>query len=61
MVLSIDISILQILMALRDNGNMLQNTLIVYHSDNGGWLNGGSVNRPFKGDKGTVYEGILFS
>jgi arylsulfatase A-like enzyme len=60
MVLSIDISILQILLALRDN-DMLQNTLIVYHSDNGGWLNGGSVNRPFKGDKGTVYEGLLVS
>jgi arylsulfatase A-like enzyme len=58
MVLSIDISILQILLALSDN-NMLRDTLIVYHSDNGGWIQGGSVNRPFKGDKGTVYEGLV--
>lgn len=57
MVTSIDISILQILLSLYFNNNMLKNTLIIYHSDNGGWIQGGSINQPFKGEKGTVFEG----
>ena len=57
MVTSIDISVFQVLLSLYFNNNMLKDTLIVYHSDNGGWIQGGSINKPFKGEKGTVFEG----
>jgi hypothetical protein len=61
MVTSVDVSIFQLLLALYDHDNMLKDTLIVYHSDNGGWLQAGSINRPFQGEKGTVFEGKNFS
>ncbi|CAE7746153.1 Arsb, partial [Symbiodinium microadriaticum] len=56
MVASVDMGVLQLLLALAEK-DMLANTLIVYHSDNGGFVDAGSVNEPFRGQKATVFEG----
>jgi arylsulfatase A-like enzyme len=57
MVASLDIDILRLLFALAMNDNMLKNTLIVYHSDNGGFTPAGSNNIPLKSMKGAMYDG----
>jgi arylsulfatase A-like enzyme len=56
MVATLDYSILKIVLALASK-RMLSKTLIVYHSDNGGMLQAGSLNTPYRGQKGTVFEG----
>jgi hypothetical protein len=56
MVASVDMAVLQLLLALEEKG-MLGSTLIVYHSDNGGFVDAGSINKPFRGQKASVFEG----
>ncbi|CAE7360518.1 Arsb, partial [Symbiodinium microadriaticum] len=56
MVASVDMGVLQLLLALAKK-DMLASTLIVYHSDNGGVVGSGSLNRPFRGQKATLFEG----
>lgn len=56
MVESLDQSVGRIVNALRES-NQLDNTLIVFTSDNGGMLNRISDNSPLRGGKGNPYEG----
>ncbi|MFA7494659.1 MAG: sulfatase-like hydrolase/transferase, partial [Proteiniphilum sp.] len=56
MIESLDNSIAKILQALEEE-NKLNNTIIVFMSDNGGMLHGISDNYPLRGGKGTPYEG----
>ena len=62
MVESVDESVEQILAAL-ERLQLTENTLVIFTSDNGGYLNYGenfqniSSNGPLRGQKGTVYEG----
>ncbi len=56
MVESLDESVGKIIEALKEE-NKLDNTLIVFFSDNGGMLAGISNNYPLKGGKGMPYEG----
>lgn len=56
MVASVDLAMLRILLALASKG-MLANTLVVFHSDNGGFNQAGSLNTPFRSQKGSVFEG----
>mmetsp|Transcript_5020 Transcript_5020/g.7670 ORF Transcript_5020/g.7670 Transcript_5020/m.7670 type:complete len:616 (-) Transcript_5020:149-1996(-) len=56
MVASVDIATLRVLLALTAN-RMIGSTLFVYHSDNGGLEQAGSVNAPFRSQKGAVFEG----
>ena len=62
MVESVDDSVEQIVATL-ERLNLLENTLVIFTSDNGGYLNYGekfhniSSNGPLRGQKGTVYEG----
>jgi arylsulfatase A-like enzyme len=53
-----DYGIGQVIEALRENGH-LENTLIVFTSDNGGQLNVGANNGPLRDGKGSMYEGGL--
>jgi arylsulfatase A len=57
----VDWSVGQVLQALRDLG-LEENTLVIFTSDNGGWLargEEGGLNTPFRGGKGGTYEGGL--
>lgn len=56
MVDCMDVAIGRILDALRNRG-MLDNTLILFCSDNGGPINNGSSNGPLREGKGSLYEG----
>jgi arylsulfatase A-like enzyme len=56
MVVSVDLNLLRVLLALYSRG-MLSSTLILFHSDNGGYLQAGSLNIPFRGQKGTSFDG----
>jgi arylsulfatase A-like enzyme len=56
MVADTDFNTLRILFALGMKG-MLPHTMIVYNSDNGGLTLAGSVNGPFRGEKGSLFEG----
>lgn len=56
MIVSVDINVLRVILALYAR-NMLASTLILFHSDNGGYLQAGSLNVPFRGQKGTPFEG----
>lgn len=56
MVLAIDEGIGQLRHALETTGQ-LDNTVILFASDNGGAPSVGAYNYPFKGQKGTLYEG----
>lgn len=58
MMISVDLSVLRLVLALAGKG-MLSSTLIVYHSDNGGYQGAGSVNAPWRGEKGMLYDGGL--
>ncbi|MFO0910944.1 MAG: arylsulfatase [Isosphaeraceae bacterium] len=40
-----------------DREGMRQNTIVLFLSDNGGQLNQGASNDPWRGEKGTVFEG----
>jgi arylsulfatase len=58
-VLEIDWSVGQVVKALKDNG-LLDNTLIIFSSDNGPWLQEGPKGgeaTPLREGKGTAYEG----
>eukprot|EP00602_Paraphysomonas_sp_CaronLab_P011002 CAMPEP_0185020972 /NCGR_PEP_ID=MMETSP1103-20130426/3619_1 /TAXON_ID=36769 /ORGANISM="Paraphysomonas bandaiensis, Strain Caron Lab Isolate" /LENGTH=632 /DNA_ID=CAMNT_0027552207 /DNA_START=125 /DNA_END=2023 /DNA_ORIENTATION=- len=56
MVASIDIAMLRIVLALYMK-DMLSSTLILYFSDNGGLIQAGSNNKPYREGKGSMYEG----
>ena len=56
LVAALDFEILRLLLAL-DSRGMLSSTLILYHSDNGGLLMAGSLNSPFRSEKGSLFEG----
>lgn len=56
MVYAVDRGVGQLVETLKNNGQ-LENTLIVFLSDNGGQLRSGATNRPLKGGKGDSYEG----
>jgi arylsulfatase A-like enzyme len=56
MVASVDVATLQIVLALHLK-DMLSSSLIFYISDNGGFLEAGSSNLPYREGKGSVYEG----
>lgn len=56
MIESLDNSVARILQTLEEE-NKLNNTIIVFMSDNGGMLDGISDNYPLRGGKGTPYEG----
>ncbi|XP_061377612.1 arylsulfatase B-like isoform X1 [Danaus plexippus] len=60
MVTHLDLSVGKVVKALADNG-MLQNTIIIFASDNGaptvGMFNNWGVNLPFRGKKQTPWEG----
>lgn len=46
----------RVLTALEEAG-LMENTIVVYTSDNGGWLPAGACNDPFRGGKCDLYEG----
>jgi arylsulfatase A-like enzyme len=48
----------QVLAALKDAG-LEQNTLVFFTSDNGGQVDAGATVGPYRGTKGTMYEGGL--
>ena len=56
MVASVDLAMLRILLALASK-RMLASTLVVFHSDNGGFEQAGSVNLPFRSQKGALFDG----
>ena len=56
MVYAVDRGIEKITQALKDSGQ-LDNTLIVFFSDNGGKTKAGATNFPLKEGKGSVFEG----
>lgn len=56
MVLSIDIAVLKVVLALVET-DMFKSTLILFHSDNGGLRQAGSVNFPYREGKGSLFEG----
>ncbi len=56
MVSSTDIDVLRILFGLALN-NMLPSTLFLFNSDNGGLTIAGSLNTPYRGQKGATFEG----
>lgn len=56
MTASVDLAMLRMLLALASK-RMLANTLLVFHSDNGGFEQAGSLNIPFRSQKGSVFEG----
>lgn len=56
MIQSLDESVGRIVQVLQEE-NKLDNTLIIFFSDNGAMLDGISDNSPLRGGKGTPYEG----
>jgi len=54
----LDASVGRVLAALRANGQD-KNTIVVFTSDNGGWGPGKATVGPYRGFKGTMYEGGL--
>lgn len=52
----LDEGIGKVLDALEETGQ-LSNTLVIYTSDNGGQMNVGATNGPYRGEKGDIYEG----
>jgi hypothetical protein len=56
MVASVDINILQVLLALSAK-DMLRDTLVLFQSDNGGMIQAGSLNSPYRGGKAELFEG----
>lgn len=60
-VMEVDWSVGQIFKTLKELG-IDDNTLVIFSSDNGGWLargENGGLNTPFRGGKGGTYEGGL--
>ena len=62
MLVEIDVMVERLLLSLEQHG-VLQDTLIIFSSDNGAYRSVGEeskghfANGPFRGDKGTIYEG----
>jgi len=57
MVHRLDINVGRIIRELK-NQNIYKNTVVVFLSDNGGYINNNvSINAPFRGQKGTLFEG----
>jgi arylsulfatase A-like enzyme len=57
MVHRLDVNVGRIIEELKNQG-IFENTVIVFLSDNGGYLNNNvSFNAPFRGQKGTLFEG----
>ena len=56
MVLAMDEAVKHIVESLEEN-RMLNNSIIVFMSDNGGPTNNGADNSPFRGSKGSLMEG----
>ena len=56
MVYAVDRGVKRILQSLKDS-NQLENTLIIFLSDNGGKTTSGATNFPLKEGKGSAYEG----
>ena len=56
MVTAMDDAVGRIIKALEEN-HMLQNTMIVFLSDNGGPIDQGADNYPLRGSKGSLWEG----
>ncbi|MCM8533957.1 MAG: sulfatase-like hydrolase/transferase, partial [Lentisphaeraceae bacterium] len=56
MVKSLDDGVGRVLESLKENG-LDENTLVVFMSDNGGDYKYGGSNRPYRGQKATLYEG----
>ena len=57
MVHRLDVNVGRIVEELKKQ-NLYENTVIVFLSDNGGYLNNNvSINAPFRGQKGTLFEG----
>ena len=46
----------RVLAALDETG-LVENTIVIYTSDNGGWLPAGACNNPLRGGKTDMYEG----
>ena len=53
---AVDLNILQVILALAAT-DMLASTLILFHPDNGGFIEAGSLNLPFNHQKSSYYEG----
>lgn len=60
MVASVDIDVLRIIFGLANKG-MLQSTLFQFSSDNGGLTVAGSLNTPYRSQKGALFEGGIRS
>jgi arylsulfatase A-like enzyme len=56
LVAAVDLNILQVVLALAA-ADMLSSTLILFHPDNGGFIQAGSLNLPFNHQKATYYDG----
>jgi arylsulfatase A-like enzyme len=56
LVSAVDFNILQVVLALAVRG-MLASTLILFHADNGGFIEAGSLNLPFSHQKSSYFEG----
>eukprot|EP00091_Calanus_sinicus_P015384 TRINITY_DN33562_c0_g1_i1.p1 TRINITY_DN33562_c0_g1~~TRINITY_DN33562_c0_g1_i1.p1 ORF type:complete len:209 (-),score=39.13 TRINITY_DN33562_c0_g1_i1:66-692(-) len=56
MVTAMDESVGSVVKALKESG-MLENTVIVFMSDNGGPTDKGADNHPLRGSKGSLWEG----
>ena len=56
MVLAMDEAVKHIVESLEEN-RMLNNSIIVFMSDNGGPTNNGADNSPLRGSKGSLMEG----
>eukprot|EP00301_Raphidiophrys_heterophryoidea_P007737 c12957_g1_i1.p1 GENE.c12957_g1_i1~~c12957_g1_i1.p1 ORF type:complete len:682 (-),score=184.62 c12957_g1_i1:102-2147(-) len=56
LVVGVDDAVGKVVQALKDQ-NMLEHTIIVFHSDNGGMPGVGGFNYPLRGQKATPYQG----
>ena len=57
MVLAVDECVLNVTTALKANGDMWTNSILVLSNDNGGWVGYGGLNSPYRGHKTTLWEG----
>lgn len=53
---AVDMNLLKVIIALFVK-DMLSSTLILYHSDNGGFIEAGSLNTPHRGQKSSYFDG----
>ena len=57
MVAVVDECLSNVTNALKVNGNMWVNTILVVSNDNGGWTGYGGLNTPYRGHKTQLWEG----